>query len=98
MATLKDEAQNFIPSKAKNVSELGEISVDAEIKSFEGTDETGKSYKYKYLEINGEKYRIPNMVIGQVKDIIEANPITKRFKVKKTGEGKATRYTVIQLN
>ena len=51
------------------------------------------------VEVNGEEYRVPGVVIAQVKDILEENKNMKSFKVKRTGEGKTgTRYTVIPLS
>jgi hypothetical protein len=48
--------------------------------------------------VDDEKYRVPISVIQQLQVMIEDNPNLKKFKVKKTGEGKDnTRYTVIPL-
>lgn len=99
MATLRDEAKSYIPKQTKNISELPSVPMDIEIKSGEGINQEGKTFNYKYIEIGTEEYRVPNVVIGQIKDILEANPNVKTFKVKRSGEGKTgTRYTVIQLS
>jgi len=98
MGTIKDEAQIFVPKQIKNISELPSVAIDFEIKDGEDTDKNGVSFQYKFIEVNGERYRIPGVVLGQVKDILSENPNMKTFKVKKTGEGKiGTRYTVISL-
>ena len=98
MANLKDGAIGYIPQKMKNIADLPIVDVDLELKDGEGIDDSGKIYKYKYLELNEEKYRVPNVVLGQLKDILEARPETKTFRVKKTGQGKeGTKYTTIPL-
>ena len=99
MATLKDEAKEYVPKQTKNIAELPVVSIDVEILDGEGFDKDAKPFKYKYMELNGEEYRVPLVVIGQLKDLLEANPNFKTFRVKRTGEGKVgTRYTVIPLS
>jgi len=98
MGTLKDEAKEHVQSKTKNISELSTVSVDLDIQDGEGMDSDGNQFKYKYIEVEGEQYRVPGIVLGQVKDILEENPNLKTFKVKRTGEGLKTRYTVIPLS
>jgi hypothetical protein len=99
MTTIKDEAKAFVPKQTKNISELSQVSVEFDLKEGEGVDKEGNTFKYKYIEVNGEEYRIPGVVIAQVKDILEENKDMKSFKVKRTGEGKTgTRYTVIPLS
>jgi len=99
MTSIKDEAKAFVPKQTKNISELAQVSIDFELKEGEGIDKEGNTFKYKFVEINGEEYRIPGVVIAQVKDILDENKDLKSFKVKRTGEGKTgTRYTVIPLS
>jgi len=99
MTSLKEAASAYIPAKMKNVAELPSIDVSLELKDGEGIDDAGKPYKYKYFEVEGEKYRVPSVVLGQLKDIIEVKPDLRTFKVKKSGQGKeGTRYTTIQLS
>ena len=95
----KQAALNYIPAKMKNISELSTVDANLNLLDGEGVGDDGKTFKYKYVEINGEKYRVPNVVIGQLKDILEVKPNLQHFKVKKVGEGKTgTKYTVIQLD
>ena len=99
MSSIKAEAEAFVPKQTKNIAELPSVSIDLELRDGEGIDKQGESFKYKYIEINGEEYRVPGVVIAQVKDILEENKGMKSFKVKRTGEGKTgTRYTVIPLS
>jgi hypothetical protein len=98
MGTLKDYAKTYVAKKTKNIADLAEVSASVDIyHDGMGTDGDGEEFTYSYLEINGEEYRVAGSVIGQLKDLLEANPNLSRFKVKKTGEGLKTRYTVIPL-
>lgn len=95
----KQAVASYVPAKMKNISELTSVDTTLNLLDGEGVDDNGKPYKYKFVELNGEKYRVPNVVIGQLKDIMEVKPDLKHFKVKKQGEGKTgTKYTVIQLD
>ena len=98
MASIKEEAKAFIPKQTGNISELASVSVDLALLDGEGVDNEGVSFKYKYTIVDGKEYRVPAVVIGGVKDLIEANANLKTFKVKKSGEGLKTRYTVIPLS
>lgn len=99
MTNFKDAATDYVPQKMKNIADLPSVDVSLEIKDGEGVDDAGKAYKFKYFEVNNERYRVPAVVLGQLKDIIEVKPDLKTFKVKKTGTGKeGTKYTVIQLD
>jgi hypothetical protein len=98
MATLKDTALTYQPeSKVKNIADLPQIGIDFELKELEAIDNEGKPFKYKYIEVNGEKFRVPGSVIGMIKDLLVENKNLSLFKVKKSGEGLKTRYTVIPI-
>lgn len=98
MATLKDEAKGYVPKQTKNIADLPQVDVNTELYDGVGTDDAGTEFKYKYMDVNGEEYRVPNMVIGQIKDLIEMSPNLKLVRVKRTGEGLKTRYTTIPLS
>jgi len=93
MAKLIDEAKNY-ESKAKvnNIADLKEVSTDLDVK-----DEVEAEFPYKYIVVDGQKYRIPGSVLGSLRVILDENSKLAKFKVKKTGEGMETRYTVIPL-
>lgn len=97
MATLKETAQGYVPKQRKNIADLPQVPVTIELLDGEGTDEEGKSYSYKYAEINGEEYRVPNVVIGLIKDILEESPKVTTVRVKRTGMGMQTRYSVVPI-
>lgn len=101
MAKLKDEALAYESKLTKNIAELEEVSVDIDVEDdeFETEDEKGnpKTVKQKVTMIDGEKYRVPNSVLKQLKTHLEDNPNLKKFKVKKSGSGLNTDYTVIPI-
>ncbi len=106
MAKLKDEAKAYEPKQTHNIAELNEVPVDLDVEDdkFEaedGVDEQGKpkmkTVQQKVVVINNIKYRIPNSVLNQLKVLLEDNPDLEKFKVKKSGQGLNTDYTVIPL-
>ena len=60
------------------------------------TDSEGKEFKYKYVIWEGENYRVPNVVLDDLKTMIKENPKLEFVKVIKDGEGLKTRYKVVQ--
>jgi len=102
MAKLKDEARAYESKQTKNIAELEIVSVDLEIEDdeFDAVDEkTGdtKVIKQKVAVVDGERYRVPASVLKQLKVLLEDNPNLQKFKVKRTGQGLSTDYTVIPL-
>jgi len=104
MAKLNEFAKDYEPiATTKNIADLPSVSVDMELEddSFEFTDKVTnlpKKVTQKVIRIEGETYRVPVSVIGQLKIILEDNPNLKNFKVKKSGTGKDdTKYMVIPL-
>lgn len=84
--------------KTKNISELPQVSTDFMLQSETFKDKDNNDVTIKIFEVNGEKYRIPQSVLNALNVILEDNPNLKTFKVKRTGEGMDTRYTVIPLS
>ena len=93
MAKLSEEAKNY-ESKAKvnNIADLQSVSTDLDVK-----EDTEAEFPYKYVTIDNQRYKVPGSVLISLKAILEENKDLKKFKVKKTGEGMETRYTVIPL-
>lgn len=96
--SIKQDAEQYEPKSAKNITELPSVSVDLAIQEESGTDKDGKPYTYNYVEVNGERYRIPDSVLGTLQAILKKKPTLKNFSVTKTGEGRLTRYTVIPMD
>jgi len=98
MATIKEEAKDFKPMQTKNIADLDKVDVSLDIQDREGTDKDDNVFKYKVVVVGGEDYRIPNIVIGQLKSILEKKSDLKTFSVSKTGTGLSTQYTVIPMD
>ncbi len=95
MGTLKEEAQAYEPPTTLNVTELASVPIDeVQIHDDTGTDSDGREFKFKYFEVDGKKYRVPNTVFEKIQEIIKLRPDIKHVIVSKTGEGKKTRYKV----
>lgn len=98
MTTLKEAAQNFAPKTTKNIAELTSFPVSLELKDGQGVDNEGKPFSYKYVELNGDHFRVPGSVIAQIKELLIENPNLQNVKAKKSGAGLNTRYNVIPLS
>lgn len=97
MAKLKDEALGYEPPQTKNIADLDVVPVDVDIVDREGIDKEGKKFSYKAVVVDEVEYRIPNVVIGDLKAILEKNPNLSKFSVTKKGQSLQTRYTVIPI-
>jgi len=89
--TLGEVADNY-STKLKSVADLELVTDDMEIK-----EDLEAQYPFKYVEVNGEKYKMPNSVLETIRDIRLEDSSKKAFKVNKTGEGIKTKYSVIAL-
>jgi endo-1,4-beta-D-glucanase Y len=90
---IRDEANAYKPAKLKNISDLNSVFVTQEV-----LEEAEVEYPYKYILVEGERYKVPVSVIAALKELIAANPKLQSFKVKQTGEGIKVKYLVIPLN
>jgi hypothetical protein len=98
MGSLKEEAKAFVPEQTKNIADLPKVSVEFNLEEREGTNhETQEKFKYKVICVNGEEFRVPGKVLGDLKSILQEKPDLKTFKVSKKGSGLNTQYTVIPL-
>lgn len=97
--TLKDEAlESESIAKSKNITELPQVSTALLVEQETFTNNENKEVTVKVVRVGKERYRVPQSVLNSLKVILEDNPGLKTFKVKKTGEGMDTRYTVIPLS
>ena len=92
MTKLKETAQAYEPKQIKNIAELEFVSVDEEIFKEEEAD-----FPYSYILREEKRYKVPVSVISSLKELLEDSSDLKKFKVKKTGEGMKTSYTVIPI-
>jgi len=93
MATISEEAKAYESKQINNIADLDSVPTDLEVK-----EENEVEFPYKYVELNGERYKVNLSVLASLKAILEDNPNLKKFKVKRTGEGMNTKYTVIPLS
>lgn len=91
-STLGEAADNYEPMKLLTVADLEFITTDMPI-----AENAEADYPYKYVIVDKKEYKIPNIVIATIKDMREMSPDLTKFKVKKSGEGKKTKYTVIPI-
>jgi len=92
MTSIKEKAQAYEPRQIKNIADLDKISVDLDV-----LEDNEAEFPYLYTLIEGERHKVPVTVLSALKDILAENSELKSFKVKKTGEGLKTKYTVIPL-
>lgn len=98
MTSIKEKALAHEQSKTRNISELEKFSANMDLETFEGFDSEGKKYSYEYItDKDGAKYRVPNSVLAQMHVYLIEDPSTEFFKVKKSGEGLKTSYTVMPV-
>jgi len=96
MGTIKQEAEQYTGQSTRNIAELPKVSTDLILTEKTGKGEDGE-YKYNVIVVEGEEFRVPNIVLKNLQAILKENPNLKEFKVSKTGEGLKTTYTVIPL-
>lgn len=97
MPTIRDSAKNYVSKQSKNIAMLSEVPVDLQILIGKAKDNKGDEFTYNYVELNGEEYRVPDVVLKQLKAILEKKPSLAKFSVSKAGTGFQTQYTVIPL-
>lgn len=73
------------------------VPTDVLMESREGVKDN-KTFKYRVCVVEGEDYRVPGVVLGDLKEILKVKPDLKFFKVTKKGSGLTTKYTVITLD
>ena len=98
MASIKDNAEAIEPASTKNIADLEAVSVKQEIIERKYKEGTADEFKLNVVVINGEDYRVPDVVLKQLKVMIGEKPQMTTFKVKKEGTGLKTSYTVIPLD
>lgn len=95
--TIKEEAMAYSPKKTKNVADLAFVPISMIIQQRTGKDKDGKEFNYKVIVQDGEEYRVPETVLGDLKNILVVKPKLSAFKVIKTGTGMNTNYTVVPI-
>lgn len=95
--SLKDTALAYESKSVGNIADLPKVSTDLKVEERESTNDEGKTFQYKVIVVDGQEYRVPSSVLKSLKAILDDNPDLQEFKVKKSGAGMNTEYTVIPL-
>lgn len=95
MATLRETAQAYMPQQTRNIAELDHFSAFLQTTQETHIDKDGKEFTVNVVEVDGEKYRVPDSVLKGIKAILEKLPKTEFFTVLKSGSGLATSYQVL---
>ncbi len=97
MTTLKQFAQDYVPTQMNNIADLEIVRTDVEIKEETRTNKENEDYTVKYIVVDGKEYRVPATVVEQIQTIIKTKPDLATVKVSKSGTGLGTKYQVIPL-
>lgn len=101
MTTLKDTATAYEPKTTKNIADLDSFDISEPVDMKTGTGKDGVDFEYFVLTRDAQEYRIPNGVMGDLKNIIAVNEQhgkdVSTFAVTKTGEGMQSKYSVVTL-
>ena len=82
--TIKEEALAYeSPAKTRNITELKKIPTELITQEESFKDKDDKDVTIQYVEVEGEKYRLPKSVLISLKAILEDNSELKFFKVIK---------------
>jgi hypothetical protein len=95
--SLKDTALAYESKSVGNIVDLPKVTTALKVEDREGTNDEGKTFQYKVIVVDGQEYRVPASVLKSLKAILDDNPELQEFKVKKSGTGMNTEYTVIPL-
>ena len=97
MPTISEEAKGYEPMQTKNIADLEVVPTDVEITKKSFTKEDGTEFEIRVISIDNVDYRVPTIVLKSLKALIEEKSDLKTFKVKRSGEGLKTVYTLIPL-
>lgn len=97
---IQKAAQTYEPRTTKNIADLPKVHVGSDIVHREGVkNETEEKFSYQAIVENGVDYRVPDVVLKQLKEMLKEMPGLLWFKVTKTGTTMFdTKYTVIPLS
>ncbi len=99
MASISEEAENYVPATTKNIADLEAVSINQEMFTRIKKEGTPEEFTYDCIVIKDEDYRVPKSVLKQLKTFKEEKPEMTTFKVKKEGTTQNdTTYTVIPLD
>jgi len=97
MNSIGQEATEYEPATTANIADLDKVSIKAPIETKVFKEGTEDEFKIKVITVDEKDYRVPFVVLSNLKAILEEKKDLEFFKVKKDGTGMNTRYTVIPL-
>ena len=92
-----EEAKAYAPTQTKNIADLEVVPTDVEVERKTYKKEDGTEFELRVVSIDNVDYRVPIIVLKSLKALIEEKPDLKTFKVRRSGEGLKTVYTLIPL-
>ena len=95
--TLRETAKEYVSPTTETIDKLDSFNIDIEVELVEYLDGSGKPFTVYETIIDEVKYRVPKTIIKQIQDYLHEKPDIKLVKVKKTGEGINSSYTLIVL-
>ena len=98
--SLRMAADQYEPSKVRNIAELATIGIDEVELERKSYGEGGNAFTIDVITIRNEDYRVPVSVVAQIHSLLGDKDIPDftHFKVLKTGTTmKDTKYTVVPL-
>ena len=98
MATLGQNAKEYVSPETKNIAELEKVSIELDLKNKVVNEGTPDQFNYNFIVVDEVEYRVPNVVLKQLKQLLEQKPEMKYFSVSKEGTGLNTSYLVIPAN
>lgn len=96
--TLRTSAKAYEPMTTKNIADLKQVSTEIDVQHKIVNKDTPEMFEYDYIVVNKEEYRVPKVVLKQLKAQLEVKASSTKFKVTKTGTGLNTEYVVIMLD
>jgi hypothetical protein len=98
MATVRESAENFVPASSLTIADLEAVSVSEDIVEKTYKEGTADEYTNNVIVKEGKDYRVPDIVLKNLKAVLKEKPNMTTFKVTKEGEGIHTSYTIIPLD
>ena len=92
--TLKETATDYVPKRTLNITDLDKVDLSLPMENREGMNKDGKEFNYQVMLVNEQEYRVPATVLEEIKKILKLKPDAKFVKVKSTGSGLNTTYSV----
>ena len=97
MQNIKEAAKAYVPPQTLNIADLEKVSVEVPIENRIIKEGTPEEFSIMVALIGKKEYRVPGIVLKDLKLLINELPKMEHFKVIKAGSGISTQYTVIPL-